>query len=94
MPSPEEASGEQASPQQADPPGEKSDCRLSMGGLVAVIVGFASLAGLCAYLIDYGEGARRFPPDVARRRAARVGLTAAAFFTALGVLLVVLLLHG
>lgn len=56
-------------------------------GLVALIGGLSVLAGLCAYLIEYDEGSRRFPRRRARRRAAATGAVAFSFFAVLGLVL-------
>jgi hypothetical protein len=62
-------------------------------GLVALTSGFAVLAGLCAFFIDYEEGSRRFPRARARKRALTTAVVAASFFALLGLLLVLALLH-
>lgn len=61
-------------------------------GLLALTSGFAVLAGLCAFFIDYDQN-RRFPRAQARQRALSTGAVAALFFGALGALLVLFLLH-
>lgn len=62
-------------------------------GLVALTTGFAVLAGLCAFVIEYEEGSRRFPRSRARQRAFTTGIVAGSFFAVLGALLVLTLLH-
>jgi hypothetical protein len=62
-------------------------------GLLALTSGFAVLAGLCAFAIEYEEGTRRFPRARARKRALTTGLVAASFFALLGLVLVATLLH-
>jgi hypothetical protein len=62
-------------------------------GLVALIAGLSVLAGLCAFAIEYDEGTRRFTKQRARRRALTIGLVAASFFAALGLLLDLALLR-
>jgi hypothetical protein len=62
-----------------------------MGGLIALTSGIAVLAGLCAFLISYDEASHRFTQRQARREGIRAGLVAAAFFEALGALLIAML---
>lgn len=62
-------------------------------GLFALTIGLALFAGLCAFVIEYEESSRRFMRGRARRRALVTGAIAASFFAALGLLLVVVLLH-
>jgi hypothetical protein len=59
-------------------------------GFLPLIAGFAVAAGLCAFLIEYDEGTRRFTRRRARRRAFTTGLVAASFFLALGLLITTL----
>lgn len=58
-----------------------------MGGLVALVIGLAVMAGACAFAISYGEGLRRFPKRRARQRGLVTALVAASFFLALGMAL-------
>jgi hypothetical protein len=62
-----------------------------VGGLIGIFAALACAAGVSAYLIDYGEEARRFPRPIAMRRAARVGVTAGALFMVLGLVLILVL---
>lgn len=59
-------------------------------GFLPLIAGFAVAAGLCAFLIDYDEGTRRFTRRRARRRALTTGVVATSFFLALGLLVTAL----
>jgi hypothetical protein len=56
-------------------------------GFLALVGIFATLAGLCAFVIDYDQESRRFGRAQARQRALRVGFVAGLFFLALGVAL-------
>jgi heme O synthase-like polyprenyltransferase len=62
-------------------------------GLVALTVGLAVLAGACAFAIEYEENTHRFERTRARRRALATGAVTTGFFAALGLVLVVALLH-
>jgi len=64
-----------------------------MAGLIALVLGFAVVAGLCAFLIDYDEALRHLPKRRARRHGAVAGLVAGAFFALLGVGLAIGLLR-
>ncbi len=64
-----------------------------MLGPVVLILGIASVAGLCAFLIEYDQALRRFPRPEARRSGLRTGAVAAAFFAALGLVLVLVLVR-
>jgi hypothetical protein len=64
-----------------------------MVGPLVLVAGLALAAGLCGFLIEYDQALHRFPKDRARRHGLKTGGVAAAFFAALGVLLVALLLR-
>jgi hypothetical protein len=64
-----------------------------MLGLVALVSGVAVVAGLCAFLIAYDEALHRFPRRRALREGVRTGLSAGAFFAALGAILIAFLFH-
>lgn len=64
-----------------------------MAGLIAVVCGFAILAGLCAYLITYDDALHRFSRHQARIEGARTGVVATGFFVALGIAIVLLFFH-
>jgi hypothetical protein len=62
-------------------------------GPIVIVAGLACLAGLCAFVIEYEEALHRFPKSRARRYGLRSGVLAAAFFAALGTVLIVVLLR-
>ena len=69
-------------------PADAGHTRQTVSGPVALVLGVAFVAGLCAFAIAYDEALHHLPRRAARRHGLATGLGAAAFFAVLGVLLV------